>query len=161
MSGNPKTARQIKNQVSLATLTVRSAVVTDAGRIAELAGVLGYESASAEIAGRLEHLLGREEDRVLVAVASSGGVVGWIHGAEHVLVEAERRCEILGLVVDAGYRGAGIGRELVSALESWAAARGLPMVTVRSNVVRQESHPFYERLGFERVKTQHAYRKVL
>jgi GNAT superfamily N-acetyltransferase len=161
MSGNPKAARQIKNQVSQATLTIRSAVVTDAGRIAELAGVLGYENAAAEIADRLEHLLGREEDRVLVAVASNGRVVGWTHGAEHVLLEAERRCEILGLVVDAGYRGAGIGRQLVKALESWAAERGLPMVAVRSNVVRQESHPFYERLGFERVKTQHAYRKAL
>jgi predicted N-acetyltransferase YhbS len=26
-------------------------------------------------------------------------------------------------------------------------------------VVRAESHPFYERLGFARVKTQHAYLK--
>jgi hypothetical protein len=30
---------------------------------------------------------------------------------------------------------------------------------VRSNVVRAESHQFYERLGYARVKTQHAYRK--
>jgi hypothetical protein len=34
-------------------------------------------------------------------------------------------------------------------------------MTVRSNVVRAESHPFYERLGYVRSKTQHAYRKHL
>jgi hypothetical protein len=28
-------------------------------------------------------------------------------------------------------------------------------------VVRAESHPFYERLGYLRTKTQHAYRKTL
>jgi hypothetical protein len=28
-------------------------------------------------------------------------------------------------------------------------------------VTREESHPFYERLGYTRVKTQHAYRKRL
>lgn len=143
------------------TLTIRSAVLADAARIAELAGVLGYENAAAETAERLEHLLPRDEDAVLVAVNGEGVVVGWIHGSIHVLVEAERRCEILGLVVDAGYRGAGVGRQLVEALEIWARERDLPMVTVRSNVVRQESHPFYERLGFDRVKTQHAYRKAL
>jgi predicted N-acetyltransferase YhbS len=34
-------------------------------------------------------------------------------------------------------------------------------MTVRSNVVRSGSHPFYERLGYARSKTQHAYRKAL
>jgi hypothetical protein len=28
-------------------------------------------------------------------------------------------------------------------------------------VARTESHPFYERLGYARAKTQHAYRKRL
>ena len=37
--------------------------------------------------------------------------------------------------------------------------RGLENVSVRSNVVRLESHPFYERAGYVRVKTQHAYWK--
>jgi hypothetical protein len=34
-------------------------------------------------------------------------------------------------------------------------------MAVRSNVARAESHPFYERLGYVRTKTQHAYRKRL
>jgi GNAT superfamily N-acetyltransferase len=91
----------------------------------------------------------------------SGAVVGWIHGAEHELIETGRHCEILGLVVDAEHRQVGAGRLLVAAVEAWAADRGLDDVAVRSNVVRTESHPFYERLGYRRVKTQHAYRKRL
>jgi hypothetical protein len=34
-------------------------------------------------------------------------------------------------------------------------------ISVGSNVVRPESHPFYEHLGYQRAKTQHAYRKRL
>jgi GNAT superfamily N-acetyltransferase len=90
-----------------------------------------------------------------------GQVVRWIHGAEHVLVESGARCEILGLVVDETARRGGIGRQLVDAVERWALARGLPEVSVRSAVSRAESHPFYEQLGYERVKSQHVYRKRL
>lgn len=110
---------------------------------------------------RLERLLGRADDLLLVAELPPRGIVGWLHAAEQELLESGGRCEILGLVVDAEYRGQGLGRRLVDAAESWAKARGLGLMAVRSNVARSESHPFYERLGYARVKTQHAYRKHL
>jgi GNAT superfamily N-acetyltransferase len=113
------------------------------------------------IAERLERLLARPEDAVLIAEMPSGEVVGWLHAAEQELLESGRRCEILGLVVDAGQRKLGAGRQLVAAAEAWARERGLAEMAVRSNVARVESHPFYERLGYLRVKTQHAYRKRL
>ncbi|MEP7325851.1 MAG: GNAT family N-acetyltransferase [Gemmatimonadota bacterium] len=111
------------------------------------------------MADRLLRLLQRAENTILVAILPSGKVVGWLHGSEQELLEAGSRCEILGLVVDPRHRGQGIGRQLVTAVEEWAASRGLDQVSVRSNVTRAESHPFYERLGFVRAKTQHAYRK--
>jgi GNAT superfamily N-acetyltransferase len=111
--------------------------------------------------GRLTRLLGRASDLVLVAESAGGDIVGWIHAAEQDLLESGRRCEILGLVVDAGHRGQGAGRRLVEQVERWTAARGLDLITVRSNVTRAESHPFYQRLGYVRTKTQHAYRKQL
>jgi GNAT superfamily N-acetyltransferase len=141
--------------------SIRGATLADAQRMSELSGVLGYPVASDTIAGRLDRLLGSATDIVLVAVVSSGSVVGWIHGSEYELLETGRHCEILGLVVDAAHRKAGAGRQLVSAVEAWAAGRGLESVAVRSNIVRTESHPFYERLGYQRVKTQHAYFKQL
>jgi GNAT superfamily N-acetyltransferase len=60
-----------------------------------------------------------------------------------------------------GQRGKGVGRRLVEAVEQWTLGRGLAEISVRSNVIRPESHPFYERIGFSRYKTQHAYRKRL
>lgn len=50
-------------------------------------------------------------------------------------------------------------RVLVDAAEQWASQRGLHLVVVRSNVMRSESHPFYEKIGYQRTATSHLYRK--
>jgi GNAT superfamily N-acetyltransferase len=142
-------------------VTVRIAVSSDARRLAELSGVLGYPVAADAMAQRLACLLGRSEEAILVAESVRGQVIGWVHGSEQELLESGRRCEILGLVVEPAHRGQGVGRRLMTALEQWAAGRGLQLMAVRSSVLRTESHPFYERLGYVRVKTQHAYRKAL
>lgn len=140
-------------------MTLRNAVATDADRLAKLSAELGYPVDPEVIRRRLERLLAKPEHIVLVAESPTNGVVGWIHAAEHDILEVGRFCEILGLVVATGQRGEGVGRRLVEQIEAWATARGLQHVSVRSNVARPESHPFYERIGYARVKTQHAYRK--
>jgi GNAT superfamily N-acetyltransferase len=142
-------------------LTIRSADPADAFRLSQLSAELGYPASSTEIARRLDLLLDRENETVLVCALPSGEVVGWLHGSEQELLESGRRCEILGLVVDPEHRGRGVGRRLVQAVEQWAIGRGLEHIAVRSNILRAESHPFYERLGYVRTKTQHAYRKRL
>ena len=142
-------------------VTIRSATLPDAPRIAELSAVLGYPVAADAMAVRLQHLLARVEETVLVAALSAGEVIGWLHGSEQELLESGRRCEIVGLVVHPEHRTCGVGRRLVAAVEAWAASRGLGEVAVRSNVQRVESHAFYQHVGYERIKTQHAYRKQL
>ncbi len=144
----------------MADILIRRARSADATRVAALSAVLGYPAGVDAVAIRLERLLASSADIVLVAHDPTG-VVGWLHGAEQELLESGRRCEILGLVVDPEQRGRGIGRRLVAAVEAWAETRGLEQMAVRSNVARTESHPFYERLGYARAKTQHAYRKRL
>lgn len=86
-------------------------------------------------------------------------LAGWIAAERRLLLEYGERAEIVGLVVGEETRRNGVGRALVSEVERWAAAQGLAVVTVRSNVVRVESHPFYESLGYARGKTQHVYAK--
>ena len=105
-------------------------------------------------------MLARAEDVIFVA-DSPTGIVGWFHGAERDTLESDLRCEILGLVVDPEHRSRGIGGRLVAALEAWGGARGLEEMAVRSNVTRAESHPFYQRQGYVRVKTSHIYRKPI
>jgi len=142
-------------------VAIRNAVISDADRVAELCGVLGYPVTGDLMAERLARVLDNSEDTVLVAVLPSGKVIGWLHASERQLLEMGRYAEIMGLVVDASHRGLGVGRELIARAEAWTAARGLSDLHVRSNVVRLESHPFYQRLGYLKVKTQHAYRKAL
>ena len=143
-----------------AEITIRTATPSDATRLAELSTQLGYPANAGDLEERLARLVRREDTVVLVAELG-GTVVGWLHAAEAEILEYGRRCEILGLVVDAGTRRSGAGRSLVAAAERWGAERGLAQIAVRSNVTRAESHPFYEKLGYERWKTQHAYRKPL
>jgi GNAT superfamily N-acetyltransferase len=142
-------------------VSVRTATADDAKRVAELSEILGYPVSAATMSRRLERILGRAGEIVLVAGRSGGLVLGWVHGSEQELLESGRRCEILGLVVDQTIRRQGIGRSLVVAVEPWAVQRGIEQIAVRSNVARAESHPFYARLGYARVKTQHSYRKRL
>jgi Acetyltransferases len=140
-------------------LNIRRATTNDAPAIARLSGQLGYPVETRVMAERLHRFLQLEDHAVFVAETTE--VVGWIHGAEHEILEADNHCEIWGLVVADGHRGEGIGGRLVEAVQQWAVRRGLDEISVRSNVVRPDSHAFYERIGFIRYKTQHAYRKRL
>ena len=142
-------------------MTIRKATVNDAPRLAELSVALGYPVEPAVMARRLARLFSRPEHLVLVAEEADNLVVGWVHAGEEDILVVGRFCEILGLVVAADHRGKGIGRRLVEEVERWARERGLDRVSVRSNIARAESHPFYERAGYVRQKTQHVYRKQL
>jgi GNAT superfamily N-acetyltransferase len=142
------------------TITIRNATTADAPEVAALSGVLGYPVDREAMQRRLERL-GSSEGHVVFVAETGGKLAGWIHAAERSLLVVERIVEICGLVVGAGHRGSGVGRRLVEAVEEWAHTRGFTEVSVRSNAARPESHPFYEKLGFDRVKTQHVYRKGL
>lgn len=142
-------------------LTIRPPIGQDARRLAALSSELGYPATGREIAARLSLLLERPDHCLRVAQSSGGDTIGWIHAYEQCILESDAWCEIVGLVVDPNHRSQGAGRALVAAVESWARARGLATMKVRSNIVREESHPFYQHLGYARIKTQHVYRKSL
>jgi GNAT superfamily N-acetyltransferase len=63
--------------------------------------------------------------------------------------------------VDEKYRGSGAGRALVEHVEAWARERGALEVSLRTNIVRDGAHKFYQHLGYEVQKTQHKFRKPL
>lgn len=143
-------------------MSVRGAKAGDAARLAELSGQLGYPATAAEMGDRLAVLLARPgAHAVFVAEQPDGSVRGWIHVAVRELLEYAPLGEILGLVVDGAARRGGVGRALVEAAERWVRDQGLGDIMVRSNAARAESHPFYERLGYARIKSQHVYRKPL
>jgi GNAT superfamily N-acetyltransferase len=149
------------NQTTQSGLTIRTPTADDAARLAALSTELGYPADPERIRTRLLRLLDRPDQCLRLAASPAGETIGWIHAHEQCVLEADPWCEIVGLVVDPQHRSQGAGRALVDQVERWARARGLRVLKVRSNVVRPESHPFYQRLGFDRIKTQHVYRKAL
>lgn len=138
---------------------IRKARMRDAARIGALSKQLGYASSTKQIESRLRSLLHGAGHAVLVAMIPGGEVVGWIHAFSRRLVEGDVHAEIGGLVVDERFRGRGIGALLLRRAEQWAHKRGLNTVYLRTNVIRKDAHAFYERLGYKRIKTQHAYLK--
>ena len=140
-------------------LAIRRARITDAPRLAELAGQLGYPSTTEQIRRRFRALLPASQNTVFVAESPSEGVVGWVHVSKEPLLDVDVRAEINGLVVAEGKRSLGAGAMLMAAAEDWARKRGCKGMNVRSNVIRERAHQFYLRCGFEHYKTQKSFRK--
>jgi GNAT superfamily N-acetyltransferase len=141
-------------------MVLRKASRSDAPEIARLAGQLGYPAPVEIMQARLDVLLSHADHRISV-VAGGDSLCGWIAAERRRTLESGERVEIVGLVVDAGHRGSGIGRMLVADAEQWARQSGFDVISVRSNMAREASHLFYQRLGYMRRKTQHFYAKSL
>ena len=139
---------------------IREAQPRDYARIAELAGQLGYPSSADEIAKRLDGMQHSNEHAVFVAQVGSD-LAGWLAVFVYRVVEADARAEISGFVVDERYRSQGVGMHLLARAERWARERGCREIGLRSNVIRDRAHAFYERHGYRHVKTQKSFRKDL
>jgi ribosomal protein S18 acetylase RimI-like enzyme len=142
-------------------ITIRPAVLADAPQLAPLASQLGYPSTVEQIAARLRQILRDENHLVLVAEREGAGIAGYIEVFPFPVLAHDPRVEIASLIVDESCRSLGVGRLLVSRGEDWARARGYKESGVRSNVIRDRAHKFYESLGYRVNKTQKSFRKPL
>ena len=142
-------------------LKIRRAKTEDAARLRELTGQLGYPAALTEIRKRMQGIRPAAQHALFVAETKDAGVIGWIHVTKQPLLEAEIVAQINGLVVAEEHRSLGVGAQLLAAAEDWARKHGCQGVVVRSNVIRERAHQFYERNAFEHYKTQKTFRKPL
>jgi GNAT superfamily N-acetyltransferase len=151
------------NGLASARVKIRRARRGDAEQIAQLSGELGYPSTAAQVATRLRQLKPTSKHAVFVAESpdAATGLIGWVHVSVAHLLECDMRAEVNGLIVAEGQRSAGAGAKLLEAAEEWARRRGCRGMNVRSNVIRERAHKFYERRGYEHYKTQKAFRKTL
>jgi ribosomal protein S18 acetylase RimI-like enzyme len=145
---------------SPARMKIRRARPSDAARIAELSGQLGYPTSTKQMTARLKQALREKTGACFVAETKEQGVVGWVHVSVTPLLEVERRAEVHGLVVDANVRSQGTGARLLGAAEAWARTMRCAGMSVRSNILRERAHGFYQRQGYEHYKTQKAFRKA-
>jgi GNAT superfamily N-acetyltransferase len=150
-------------------LKIRRARRSDAASLAQLSGQLGYPATRPQIARRLGKLAPASRHALFVAEVkdagsnrgAAGSLIGWLHVSITNLLEVDTRAEVNGLIVAEGQRSLGAGARLLEAAEEWARRHGCASVNLRSNVIRERAHKFYERQGYEHYKTQKAFRKSL
>lgn len=137
---------------------VRPGRLADAPDIVRLCEQLGYRTPLAQA----RKVLSSKKSTVLVADLD-GFVAGFaeVRKDEPSLISDPSRAELVGLVVDEGFRSGGVGAALVAAAEAWAKGRRLASMRLRCNVKREAAHRFYERHGYAHAKTSKVYDKRL
>ena len=139
---------------------VVSACIDDAPSISQLSDELGYPSETEEVSKRLQLIL-EDAGQCAFIAKENENLVGWIHGFRTMRLESDEFVEIGGLIVSEQQRKNGVGKSLVSTVTAWAKDLGIKSIRVRCQVRRKEAHLFYERLGFENIKTQEIFTKSL
>jgi len=142
-------------------IRIRPARHCDVRQLAVLSGQLGYPSTEAEVKARLDAIEALPEHALFVAVAADETLAGFLDIFVLRTIESDPRAEIAGLVVDEAVRSRGVGQLLIERAEAWAREQGCATASLRSNVIRERAHIFYERLGYRYIKTQKSFRKSL
>lgn len=103
-----------------------------------------------EVGSKYEEALNNPDALVLVVADDAGEVVGMAYAETHVpsRFSDERALEVSGVVVRAGYRGRGVGRELVHEAARFAAERGIAWVELKTFAPNRGAMEFWEGLGF-------------
>lgn len=141
-------------------LDVRPARESDTEAIVALVGQLQYQAEASEVADRLEDIA-RDSEAVVLVAESEGCIAGWIHVYGVTWVQMGRFAGVGGMVVADGWRGQGIGSRLLGAAEAWAVEQGYPVIRVRSNVIREQAHSFYQDRGYRTEKQLFSFLKTL
>lgn len=146
-------------------IVIRPMEFSDASDVAELCGELGYPVTPAEIEGRLMNIrqLPPEQPAEILVAWNDGldRVVAWVHVCVPTFLANGQEGAIWGLVVASTHRGHGLGHAMMNAAETWAVTHGCSVMRLTSGSRRPQAHAFYEHLGYETVKTQHVFSRML
>jgi GNAT superfamily N-acetyltransferase len=104
-----------------------------------------------EVGEKYREALSNPDAVVLVVADDEGEVVGMAYGETRVpsRFSDERALELSGVVVRAGYRGRGVGRELVQEAARFARDREIPWIELKTFAPNRGAMEFWEDLGFE------------
>jgi GNAT superfamily N-acetyltransferase len=103
-----------------------------------------------EVGEKYQEAISNPDAVVLVVDDDEGEVVGMAYGEARVpsRFSDERAFELSGVVVRAGYRGRGVGRELVAEAARFADARGIEWVELKTFAPNRGAMEFWDDLGF-------------
>lgn len=131
-------------------MEIRPLTRGDAASVADLMGVLGYPTTSAQAARRLARVLDDDRYAVWAAVDTDGEVLGmtgvhlmWPFEYDEPIVR------LLALAVRPTAQGRGVGSALLSRAEEHARELGARMLTLNSGMQREAAHRFYRSRGYD------------
>jgi ribosomal protein S18 acetylase RimI-like enzyme len=103
-----------------------------------------------EVGAKYNEALQNPDAVLLVATDDEGEVVGMAYGEARTpsRFSDEHALELSGVVVRAGYRGRGVGRELVREAARFAGERGVQWVELKTFAPNRGAMGFWEDLGF-------------
>jgi RimJ/RimL family protein N-acetyltransferase len=130
---------------------VRRARPADAPALARLLTELGYPQDAEQTHAQLAAWAGDPRGTVLVAESDEtpGAPAGFT--AAYATRHMERPgsfARVVALAVDPTRRRSGLGRQLLAAVEAWAAGLGCHDIEITSSRHRDDAHAFYRALGF-------------
>jgi len=133
------------------TYTIRDARESDVNQLSILITQLGYPCTPDEVLTRFNSVHNHPDYRTLVIadggepIAMAGLIKGFWYEKNGTYVR------ILAFVVDEDYRGEGIGKMLIKAIEDWAVELGVNAVVLSSGNKHERigAHRFYQSLGYE------------
>lgn len=143
---------------ALPPFTIRSARPDDAVELARLFTELGHATTADALRARWPAWSAAGNSALVAATADHLLGVATLHRTD-VLHRPRPVGRISALVVDARYRGAGLGKALVAACEHEHHEAGCGLLEVTSNLRRTDAHAFYEHLGYDR--TSYRFAKTL
>lgn len=139
---------------------IREATRKDAEAIADLnRTAMGYDYPTVETEKKLQAVLSSGKDKVFVAVRGNT-VIGYIHANDYDLLYFPTMKNIMGIAVDSACRKCGVGKALLSAVETWAKETGTAGIRLVSGAGRKEAHAFYRSCGFSGGREQINFKKV-
>ena len=142
-------------------INIRRCMVSDVHTIYELCRIeLGYEFSESQMETNIRRMMGEPNNLILVAERGDE-VVGFVHASNHEPVYAPPMKTIMALAINPEYRHHGLGRTLVYAVENWAKETGAAGVRVNSAENLTEGMYFYKGMGYEYIRTQYNFRKML
>jgi N-acetylglutamate synthase-like GNAT family acetyltransferase len=142
------------------SITIRSAQKEDCEGITTLTNQLGYPSTLEKICEIMDLVLLHNDHQVFVAEKDLK-IVGYIHLIHSMRIGSNPFVEIAAFIIDQSARSMGIGSSLIKETEAWATELGLKDIRIRSNIIRQEAHNFFQNRGFQNIKTQEVFLKHL
>ena len=123
----------------------------DAPALVRLMAQLGYEHSETTLASNVRAV--RQQGGEVFVAEMAGNVLGCVSAIIDVRLAEGVKGEIVSLVVSEEARGHGIGKGLVLEAQQWLAGK-VTVLRVRVNALREQSHLFYESLGYRKDKTQ-------